>query len=235
MERAAQGSSASGRADLQDQRAMVGYWASEDSVPEGETSFTAMPYCEAAWAVRLLGHAGLLELREYMSLHVQFKITPAGYILARDESALKATLPTTASEDEEARAVVTPDALQQVIRTCHGFRESPTSLSRAGAWPSSSTARSGTDTPSTSRSGSSAGTGTRRCGAPSSATERSRRRPKPRGTRCPGTFEVKADPEGCAGLIEEAIDRARRDATRAARSPAETNRLPRYDYHVHAE
>jgi hypothetical protein len=80
---------------------------SEPTTPpdESSTSFTDAPYADAAFAVRVLELFDVVELREFMGRHFEFKITPAGYDLARDETALRATLPITESEDEEAQAV----------------------------------------------------------------------------------------------------------------------------------
>jgi hypothetical protein len=80
---------------------------SEPSDPTSETlsSFTDAPYSDAAFAVRTLDLFRHVEMREFMGRHFEFKITPAGYDLARDEAALRATFPITESEDEEAKAV----------------------------------------------------------------------------------------------------------------------------------
>ena len=96
----------------------VGYWQDGDAAPEDEESFTNAPYAEASWGIKLLEHEGLVEVRSFLGRHFEFKITPDGYSLARDETSLRATLPTSASEDEAAHAAVAPDALQSVIRSC---------------------------------------------------------------------------------------------------------------------
>jgi hypothetical protein len=76
-----------------------------DQSDESSASFTELPYADAAFAVRSLELFGFVELREFMGRNFEFKITPAGYDLARDEDELRATLPITESEDSEAQDV----------------------------------------------------------------------------------------------------------------------------------
>jgi hypothetical protein len=84
-------------------------WAtySEPASPPDESSpsFTDAPYPAAAFAVRSLDLFDLVEMREFMGRNFEFKITPAGYDLARDEAELRATFPIDESEDEDAKAV----------------------------------------------------------------------------------------------------------------------------------
>jgi hypothetical protein len=81
-------------------------YAEPTSPPDASSpSFTDVPYAEAAFAVHSLEFFGLVELREFLGRNFEFKITPAGYDLARDEAKLRAAFPITQSEDEEAGAV----------------------------------------------------------------------------------------------------------------------------------
>jgi hypothetical protein len=100
------------------------YSESAESSPPAAGPFINVPYAEAAWAVRLLEFDGYVELSESLGRHFRIRITPAGYSLVRNESELTATLPVTASEDEEAHAAVAPDALQKVIRSCEEMLDS---------------------------------------------------------------------------------------------------------------
>lgn len=85
---------------------------------EGEAQFIEGTWLEVITATRLLAHYDLVKLDELLGHSFYLEITHRGYDLAGDEADLRKSLPTSATEDEEAHANVAPDALAEIITSC---------------------------------------------------------------------------------------------------------------------
>lgn len=74
-------------------------------------------------AADVLDYLGLVELNGDLPAHFNVKLRSRGRDLLDDARLMRSELPVSATEDEEAHAVVAPDALKQVITSCEQMLE----------------------------------------------------------------------------------------------------------------
>ncbi len=81
------------------------------------------PGAQMLAAARVLEHLGLVEVRGELPAIFNVKLTSAGRDALADERVMRASLPLTPTEDEEAHAVVARDAMHELITSCEQMLE----------------------------------------------------------------------------------------------------------------
>jgi HEPN domain-containing protein len=83
----------------------------------------AYPATQEHAAAEVLDYLGLVELKGELPTIFNVKLTSHGRDVLDDSRLMQRQLPVTSTEDDEAHAVVAPDALGQVIRSCEEMLE----------------------------------------------------------------------------------------------------------------